>query len=273
MHEKNPICKYSGAGNDFFIIDARNGVSLPSGAACREEFVRNLFARESPDGSLGGDCSSVGWSADGLMLLSEGDDGADFRMEFYNPDGSSGMMCGNGGRCIVAFAEDIGIKPLGEEYVFDAPDGRHRASIVSREGYVRIVRLQMREPFGFSECADGYFVNTGARHLVRFVPDVSIVDVSAEGSALRHSAEFAPEGVNVDFVQVCSDGSLRVRTFEKGVEAETLACGTGIVASAFVARTLGLVPGSVISVRARISTLSVEFSPDSIYLTGPAVRL
>lgn len=181
-------------------------------------------------------------------------------------------MCGNGGRCIVAFAEDLGIAPAGEEYVFDAPDGRHSAKILSRDGALRIVRLRMREPFGFRESASGYFINTGTRHLVRFVPDVEAVDVAAEGLAFRHLPEFAPEGVNVDFVQVCDDGSLKVRTFEKGVEGETLACGTGIVASACVARKLSFVSGPVVTVHARIDSLSVEFTPDSIYLTGPALR-
>ena len=257
MIDDKLVRKYSGAGNDFFVIDAR-------GADASE------FRRPSVISSL---CSRTGGTgSDGLMLLSEGGDGADFRMEFFNPDGSGGMMCGNGGRCIVAFADDLGITPSGDEFVFDAPDGRHRARIVSRDGALRVVRLQMLEPFGFRECADGYFVNTGARHLVRFVPDVEAVDVAAEGPVFRHSPEFAPEGVNVDFVQVCSDGSLRVLTFEKGVEGETLACGTGIVAAAFVARRLSFVQGLSVKVQARTDTLCVEFAPDSIWLTGPALH-
>jgi len=245
------IHKYSGAGNDFIVIDARRELVCGQSEAVR-------FCTE--------------YCADGLMLLSEGSDGADFRMEFFNPDGSGGMMCGNGGRCIVAFAEDLGVAPAGEEYVFDAPDGRHCAKILSRDGVKRNVRLQMRDPFGFRECQDGYFINTGTRHLVRFISDVEAVDVAAEGPVLRHLPEFAPEGVNVDFVQVCDDGSMKVRTFEKGVEGETLACGTGIVASACVARKLSFVSGPAVTVQARIDTLLVEFTPDSIYLTGPALR-
>lgn len=259
------IHRYSGAGNVFFAVDARRSASVIASGA---ELVRRLFGKDPPTGKAVG----AGRSADGLIVLSEGGGGADFRMEFFNPDGSCGMMCGNGGRCIAAFAEDIGIVPERGEYVFDAPDGRHHARILSCEGNLRTVRLQMRNPEGFRECADGYFINTGARHLVRFVSDVEAVDVDAEGSALRFLPEFAPEGVNVDFVQVLDDGSLSVRTFEKGVEGETLSCGTGITASACVARALSYVSAPMVEVQARTDTLKVEFSSGSIYLTGPVLR-
>ena len=177
--------------------------------------------------------------ADGLMILAA-DAEADFSMEFYNPDGTGGMMCGNGGRCIVAFADSLGIRPAdGKLYRFRAPDGPHEAEILSRSDGRLTVRLKMIDVHEFYPVLDGWFVNTGTRHFVKFVPDADAVDVESEGRRLRWDEAFAPIGANVNFVSFDPDGTLRVRTFEKGVEGETLACGTGITASALAAYLSG----------------------------------
>lgn len=282
--------KYHGAGNDFLIADGRR--HAPELDAAR---ITALCDRHT------------GVGADGVMVL-ENDPERDFRMRYYNSDGSGGMMCGNGGRCIVAFAADLGFR----HFSFNAPDGPHYADLVgcaAREAFSpvpRVVRLKMRDVEGavpyLSEsrssgnvCASGscpcespvcdWFLDTGTRHLVRFVDDVAAYDVTGVGRQLRHDPRFAPVGVNVNFVQVnasASDSgmSISVRTFEKGVEDETLACGTGIVASSlatWIAVRVGLagagkgicgdvcgVPGSPcrVYVHARIADLSVTFTPE-----------
>ena len=241
---------------------------------------------------------------DGLMVLGP-DAAADFRMEFYNPDGSGGMMCGNGGRCIVAFADALGLKPReGNVFRFLAADGPHTGEIIAREGGRKTVRLRMIDVHEFHPALDGWFVDTGTRHVVRFVPDAEAVDVEAEGRRARWDPVFAPIGANANFVSVDADGTLRVRTFEKGVEAETLACGTGITASAiaaylepsradrnyfsdrFAEKPISAPPsttpahasaeGVSYDIQARVDRLAVEFRPlpeggfTDVYLTGPA---
>lgn len=222
--------------------------------------------------------------SDGLVILRDVP-GFDFGMDFYNPDGSGGMMCGNGGRCIVAFASFLGITPSdGKTYRFLAPDGPHTGIILSSDAGRMIVRISMRDARGAREVLGGWFIDTGTRHFVRFVDDVETVDVEAEGPVYRHAAEFAPAGANVNFVSPGgTDGSIKVRTFEKGVEAETLACGTGMIASAIVSYLRGsdaVEDGAYIHTRiqARAARLEVDFTassdPDSpardIFLTGPA---
>ena len=317
------IYKMSGAGNDFVVLDGR-GVDV-------SEFRLPERIREL--------CTE--YRTDGLMILGVSDS-ADFQMEFYNPDGSGGMMCGNGGRCIVAFADWLGISPsTPDHYTFLAPDGIHIADILSRplggrrlppeglstpgqgqgEGPIKdgrgrserserspegdshsatwTVRLQMIDVNGVQEMLGGYFLNTGTRHFVKFVDDVDAIDIEKEGKALRWNEAFAPEGANINFVQVCED-RLKIRTFEKGVEGETLACGTGITASALAAyadakhsdgqcrdrRPLeghgtALCPSRSASVGIRIQAksgdvLTVDFEASdpgtfrNIHLTGPA---
>ena len=336
------IYHFSGAGNDFVVLDGR-----------REDLSAFRDAAE-----IGRLCRE--YSTDGLMILSVGAPGEDFTMEFYNPDGSSGMMCGNGGRCIAAFADLLGIQPGGHAscasiapagaaaptasaspaaptasagpaaptasagptakadsagpadptsaapaakavsagpavptsadpaakaisagpavptsadpvakavsagpadptsadpadptsaaavasatgaYLFRAADGLHTAEILSREGSRWVVRLGMKDVDGVTPVLGGYFLDTGTRHFVKFVPDVEAVDIASEGPALRHAPEFAPAGANVNFVQLLPGGGIKVRTFEKGVEGETLACGTGITASALASAFAGL---------------------------------
>jgi len=276
------IYHFSGAGNDFVVIDGREG----DVSAFREVPRIEALCKQ--------------YKTDGLMILGSGDARVDFTMEFYNPDGSGGMMCGNGGRCIVAFADYLGIRP-GERFLhpeevrndtntnlflFMAPDGLHTGEILERPADdLWTVRIKMIDVQGITPMLGGYFLNTGTRHFVKFVDDVEQVDVDAEGKALRWNEAFAPIGTNVNFVHVAPDG-LHVRTFEKGVEGETLACGTGLTASAIAAYAAAVIPSdpSVIPseakesvrLRARQDWLSVNFTPGAdekftdVYLTGPA---
>ena len=225
--------KYSGAGNDFVVLDGRkedvSEFRTPERIAALCDRKGGFAAA---DGRIG---------ADGLMILNGGDAEYDFRMEYYNSDGSGGMMCGNGGRCIVAFADELGLVPrAGGVFRFLAADGPHTGEILRQAqddnarfpGGRKTVRLRMIDVKVFHPALDGWFVDTGTRHFVRFVPDAEAVDVETEGRRARWDPVFAPVGANANFVSVGPDGTLRVRTFEKGVEGETLACGTGITAAA-----------------------------------------
>ncbi len=277
------IYKYSGAGNDFVVLDGRSG---DISEYRQHQRICQLCSRtvgyRAADGRIG---------ADGLMILSDSDE-CDFRMEFYNPDGSGGMMCGNGGRCIAAFADYLGIRPSsGRLLIFEAPDGIHTAEILSRDGSLYSVRLRMQDVrqtrrIDYTDSCGvqrhGWFLDTGTRHFVRFVHDIETLDVEREGRELRWNPLFAPDGTNVDFVfPYSSDNYIYVRTFEKGVEAETLACGTGIVASAIAVCLESEWPaegGRLYHLRARQDELSVEFIASGsvfseVYLTGPAEKV
>lgn len=281
--------KYQGAGNDFLIMDNRDGgVSVSDGVLYDGTVAVRIDAL----------CDRrYGVGADGVMLL-ENSKEYDFAMLYFNSDGSGGMMCGNGGRCMVAFAADCGIG----HFDFEAADGFHTAEILSSEGKTKTVRLKMKDVesvksygnAGFPSAAgtvggepvlNGYFLDTGTRHFVTFTDDISGCDIVGTGRKIRYMAGFGPIGVNVNFV--CRNGfSLVVRTYEKGVEDETYACGTGIVASAVaswlaMASDEGLAAdGSVrFDVRAVRDNLSVEFVPGAagyapvakdVWLTGPA---
>ena len=268
------LYKYQGAGNDFLIADNRDGA-----IALTAQQVAKLCDRR------------YGIGADGLMLLESSKD-YDFRMVYYNSDGSGGMMCGNGGRCIVAFAADRGLK----HFDFDAADGFHTAQILEDRSGVKIVRLKMKDVHGYERYesltganaqSDGYFLDTGTRHYVRFVSGLEEYDVVAEGRDVRYNAEdLQPVGANVNFVEPY-DGGVKVRTYEKGVEDETFACGTGIVASAIAAYLSGISPSSACKdslrydIKALRDDLCVEFIPDNserhvaveVYLTGPSAHI
>ncbi len=153
-------------------------------------------------------------------------------MLYFNSDGKPGSMCGNGGRCIIAFAADRGIKK--QQYRFLAPDGVHTGEILENcTPMQKKIRLQMQSVADIIKYDDKeYFIDTGSPHLLRFVEDVEAIDVQQEGSHIRYQKRFAPGGTNVCFVQMQKDNNVKVRTYERGVEAETLACGTGAVASA-----------------------------------------
>lgn len=262
--------KYQGAGNDFLIADNRDGsvrlTTAQIAALCDRRY---------------------GVGADGLMLL-ESSDQYDFRMVYYNSDGSGGMMCGNGGRCIVAFAADMGI----EHFDFAAADGFHTAQIIAEEGRAKTVRLKMKDVQSYEYYpsltgpkveSDGYFLDTGTRHYVRFVPGLDAYDIVTEGCDIRYNAEeLQPIGANVNFIEPY-EGGIRVRTYEKGVEDETFACGTGIVASCVASYVKGVNPSEKYpdgrvryDVMAKRDSLSVDFIPNEnmvaqdVWLTGPA---
>ncbi len=244
-----PFVAFSGAGNDFVLLDGRG-----------EEYAPLLEAAE-----VQRVCRE--WKTDGLMILDlPRVAGTDFRMLFFNPDGSGGMMCGNGGRCIAAYADKLGIAACAQQnglpvYRFEAPDGVHEAAVLSRpcpDCPAWTVRLGMKDVTSVERLQEGFFLDTGTRHLVVFVHDVDKVDVAVRGQELRHLPRFAPIGTNVDFVSFHEDG-LHVRTFEKGVEGETLACGTGITASAIAAFEYGIPPESCKSI----------VPPDCGMLDGP----
>lgn len=262
--------KYQGAGNDFLIADNRDG-SLKLSA----EQIARLCDRR------------YGVGADGLMLLETGSE-YDFRMVYYNSDGSGGMMCGNGGRCIVAFAADMGV----DHFDFDAADGYHTAQILSCQGNAKTVRLKMKdveairwyERLDGVDCpSEGCFLDTGTRHYVRFVSGIESYDIVSEGRDIRYNApELQPIGANVNFVEPCDEG-IKVRTYEKGVEDETYACGTGIVASCVASYVRGVKPSEVFpdgkvrfDVKAKRDSLAVDFMPsqrgvaEDVWLTGPA---
>lgn len=228
--------KYNGAGNDFLVADNRDG-----SIRLTEKYISEICDRH------------YGVGADGVMLLGSGGEAFDFTMDYFNSDGSGGMMCGNGGRCIVAFASFLGLKPASQDgrWSFVAADGEHRAELLSSEGNTLTVRLQMidisvarhYDSLKNDASASGWFVDTGTRHFVYFV-DTPLTSeyVDVQGRKLRHTEEFAPLGANVNFV--VKGNPLKVRTFEKGVEAETCACGTGITASAAAAWLCGVAPAS-----------------------------
>ncbi len=271
--------KYSGAGNTFVVVDGR---TEDCSALKEAQRISELCGEHSTDG---------------LMIL-ENEAGYDFRMHYFNSDGSGGMMCGNGGRCIVAFADFLGVVPSdGSTYRFIAADGEHTGVVTEKNGALKTVTIRMIDvkgatPYRYLDGIDGvegWFLNTGTRHFVTFVKDVEAVDVETLGARIRRHPAFAPEGTNVNFVQPTADG-IKVRTFEKGCECETQACGTGIVASAlasFVAQAapavtlkLGGVRNWNYAVRARRDDLAVDFNEGAdgwlasdVHLTGPAEQV
>ncbi|MCX6291898.1 MAG: diaminopimelate epimerase [Bacteroidetes bacterium] len=204
--------KYHGTGNDFILIDDRDDHVHLSQA-----LIQQLCERR------------FGIGADGLIIL-RNFDGYDFKMTYYNADGNEGSMCGNGGRCITAFAKAIG--KIVNEAFFSASDGDHR-SIITAESPIT-VKLKMNDVQEVEVHEDFIFLDTGSPHYVKFVEDVTSVDVVSEGREIRNSSRFKKTGTNVNFVQT-SGSELIVRTYERGVEDETLSCGTGVTASAIAA--------------------------------------
>jgi diaminopimelate epimerase len=206
--------KYHGAGNDFILIDNRQNV-FP----VHSEYIRSLCNRRT------------GIGADGLILLTLSVDArSDFSMIYFNADGLEGTMCGNGGRCLVAFARYLQI--AGDKMTFAASDGLHSGEILSVEGNLCRVRLAMKDVHEIVTYPDGFYLDTGSPHFVKFVEYLQDMDVVSEGRTLRHDVRF-PLGTNVNFVAY-QENAIRVRTYERGVENETLSCGTGVMATALV---------------------------------------
>ncbi len=212
---QTPFAKYEGAGNDFILIDARDAATEPD-----SNLIAKLCDRH------------FGIGADGVMTLGRSA-AFDCSMRYYNADGSAGEMCGNGGRCFALFARHLGIG--GERVRFDSLDGPHTAHIRSAGPFRGTVELGMIDVGGIAKGDGWWFLNTGVPHYVEFTDDIAHTDVAGRGRAIRRDTARFPEGTNVDFVQIAGEGLLRVRTYERGVEAETLACGTGATAAALVA--------------------------------------
>jgi diaminopimelate epimerase len=242
--------KYQGAGNDFVIIDNRNNNFNPDDSRLINKLCDRRF----------------GIGADGLILICASDQ-YDFEMKYFNSDGFIGSMCGNGGRCSADFAIRHGI--AGKKLCFKAADGLHKA--FAEEG---IIRLQMNDVSDPALVNGSYFLNTGSPHYVIFRTDVKDIDVNTEGKKFRWSEEFAPGGTNVNFVEV-QDGGIYVRTFERGVEEETLSCGTGVTASAISSVISGHLDTKTVKVKTKGGNLSVSFNVSGknisdIWLSGPA---
>ena len=226
--------KYHGAGNDFVLIDNRSKTFDPS------DFDRIAFL-----------CNRhLGIGADGLMLLCE-KPGYDFEMLYYNADGRPGSLCGNGGRCIVAFAHLLGL--TNHKTSFWASDGPHRAEIKPNSTIsLELSPVSQIQALG----ANAYYINTGSPHYVEFVgeeTDLDKFDVWENGRAIRNSAAYLEKGVNVNFVKWTGLG-LQVRTYERGVEDETLSCGTGVTAAALVSHFSGNIPSSLKKAQHNAST-------------------
>ena len=206
--------KYQGTGNDFILIDNQAGLFTYN-----KELVARLCDR------------NFGIGADGLILI-ENAEGFDFRMVYYNSDGSPATMCGNGGRCITAFANRLGV--IDKNAVFISADGTHSAAIKTVEGQTAEVELTMKDVTFLQKNEHFVILNTGTPHYVSFVDDPDLINIVAEGRKIRYSPEFAPVGINVNFAKLYGN-QIYVRTYEKGVEDETLSCGTGVTASAIAA--------------------------------------
>ena len=246
--------KYHGTGNDFILIDNRSNLFMPS-----EEAIAHLCHRR------------FGIGADGLILL-DSSEKLDFGMRYFNADGKAGTMCGNGGRCITAFAKHLGI--ISEKCVFSSVDGVHNASISKKtKDYVQ-VSLQMLDVQKHKLIDGNIFIDTGSPHYVVFSDNVSQLDVFGKGRKLRYDSKFSPGGTNVNFVEILDEG-IFVRTYERGVEDETLSCGTGVTASTLAfALEKGMKNGKV-SIKTRGGKLSVKFEKKensfiNIWLEGPA---
>ena len=252
--------KMDGAGNDFIVIDNRAG---------EIHLNRTQIARLCD--------RHRGIGADGILLLENPSDHADFRMRYFNADGGEAEMCGNGARCFARFANQVG--GAHGKISFETPAG-----VISAELTGDLVTLQMTEPtelrlsIPLQICAEKkivHFVNSGVPHVVVPVAQVGDVDVSRDGSAIRHHEMFSPKGANVNFIEKCGVDKIAVRTYERGVEDETLACGTGVVASALIFAATANVNGPIDVVARGGDELRVGFEKTdkqfrNVTLTGPA---
>ena len=254
-----PFVKMHGAGNDFVLIDDREG-AFP--------VERRILA------SIGARRTGVG--CEGIILVQKSDR-LDFKMKFFNPDGSEAEMCGNGARCVAAFAREIGAASS-DVMRFETLAGDVRAEIVSQPSQPsqpsQLVKVEMPEPKDLRED----FINSGVPHKIVPVDDLATADVAGEGRRIRYSAQFAPAGTNVDFVTYRAPHEASVRTYERGVEAETGACGTGAVAAALVgvAQHGMAFPVAVRTVRGFELEIGGEFDGAGFHLvtlTGPVAKV
>ncbi|WDO13112.1 diaminopimelate epimerase [Flavobacterium sp. WW92] len=244
--------KYQGTGNDFIMIDNRQDVFSKNNTKLVESLCDRRF----------------GIGADGLILL-ENDNSTDFKMVYYNSDGNQSSMCGNGGRCLVAFAKSLGI--IENKATFIATDGLHHATI-SDDG---IVSLQMKDVDEVRIEHDYVFLDTGSPHHVQLVEDLEHFEVKEKGAAIRYGELYGKAGSNVNFVSQKSADTFSLRTYERGVEDETLSCGTGATAVAIAMKALEKTESNKINLNVEGGKLEVSFTPTEgkyvdVFLKGPA---
>ena len=242
--------KYQATGNDFILIDNRKGL-----LSLTPNQIQRICDRK------------FGIGADGVILI-ENDSSANFNVNYYNSDGSQ-SLCGNGSRAAVQFASALGI--VNGKARFNAYDGPHDAELLPSG----IIRLKMNDVEKVQRIGDDFLIDTGSPHYIRFVKDIRNFPVYDEGRRIRYSDAYKIKGVNVNFVELFADNTIFVRTYERGVENETLSCGTGVTAAALAATFKGYT--SPVSVSALGGNLSIEFDltgkPDTfqdIFLIGPA---
>ena len=243
--------KYQGTGNDFVMVDNRE-LNFPK----ETELIRKLCDRR------------FGVGGDGLILL-ENDDTADFKMVYYNSDGKESTMCGNGGRCIVAFAHFLDL--FEEKCTFNAIDGLHEAEI--HNGTVKLKMIDVQE---ISRDGNDFVLNTGSPHYVKYVEDLEDFEVYQRGYEIRNSSTYGFEGINVNFVEAESDNAIFVRTYERGVEDETYSCGTGVTAAALTFMTnknLDSVKVKVLGGNLKVYAEEKDGKFHNIWLEGPAKQV
>ena len=243
--------KYQGTGNDFVMIDNRQQLFDKNNT----KHVAFLCDRR------------FGIGADGLILLENHDD-LDFKMVYYNADGNESSMCGNGGRCIVAFAKKLGV--IKNKAVFEATDGLHHATINDD-----VVKLQMQDVNSVQKFENHVFINTGSPHHVQFEENINDFDIKTLGAKIRYGAPYNNAGSNINFVKKITDSSFKVRTYERGVEDETLSCGTGVTAVAIAMHAIGETNNNVINLKVQGGELQVCFDFENntyknVWLMGPA---
>ena len=244
--------KYEGTGNDFIFIDNRQNQFPKTDVKLIEKLCDRRF----------------GIGADGLILL-ENDVETDFRMVYYNSDGNQSSMCGNGGRCIVAFAKSLNL--INDQTTFLATDGLHQAFVLDNG----IVSLGMKDVDEVKIESDYVFLNTGSPHHVMLVDDLDNNDVKVIGSKIRYSDLYGKAGSNVNFVKQLSKNHFRLRTYERGVEDETYSCGTGATAAAIAMNAIGKTNSNHIELDVEGGKLEVSFIKEgnvytNVFLKGPA---
>tara|TARA_R110002049_G_scaffold269019_1_gene445780 strand:- start:2305 stop:3078 length:774 start_codon:yes stop_codon:yes gene_type:complete len=248
---KQAFYKYQGTGNDFVMIDNRQQ-NFPKNDTKR---IKHLCDRR------------FGIGADGLILLENHID-LDFKMVYYNADGNESSMCGNGGRCLVAFAKHLGV--IKDRAVFEAIDGLHHATIEND-----MIKLQMLDVDIIEKHKNHTFLNTGSPHHVQFEQNINDFDIKTIGAKIRYGKPYNEAGSNVNFVKKLSDSSFRVRTYERGVEDETLSCGTGVTAVAIAMHAIGETNKNRIDLEVEGGKLQVCFDVENavyenVWLIGPA---
>ncbi len=246
--------KYQGTGNDFIMIDNRKQWFDTKNQKCIEKLCDRKF----------------GIGADGLICLENKDD-FDFKMIYFNADGNESTMCGNGGRCIVAFAKYLNI--VKDKAHFIAIDGAHKAVI--NKG---IVSLQMQNVSEILLNDDSVYLNSGSPHHIKYSNNIDTLDVKQLGSIIRYGAPYLSEGTNVNFVEQINKNTFKVRTYERGVENETLSCGTGVTAVAIASHKTGKTTNSIINLNTKGGNLKVLFTEENgvyknVFLKGPAIQV